>query len=117
MARNLPKYVRLVKGTKLTYQRDYSADVKRLIGKKTFTFPLGVSFDASDSALNAAILKASQAYELATKMALNSDPESFGLKELDLAALEVLRKSSLRVGQFTKELMPKDEIDKLNAAQ
>ncbi len=117
MARNLPKYVRLVKGTKLTYQRDYSADVKRLIGKKTFTYPLGVSFDASDSALNAAILKASQAYELATKMALNSDPESFGLKELDLAALEVLRKSSLRVGQFTKELKSNDEIDRLNAAQ
>ena len=117
MPRKLPKYVRLVKGTKLTYQRDYSADVKRLIGKKTFTYPLGVSFDGSDSALNAAILKASRAYELATKMALNSDPESFGLKELDLAALEVLRKSSLRVGQFAKELLPKEEIDRLHAAQ
>ena len=117
MPRKLPKYVRLIKGTKLTYQRDFNAAVRRLIGKKTFTYPLRVSVDAADSLLNAAILKATQAFELASKMALNSDPESFGLKELDLAALEVLRRSNLHPGQFTREVLAPDEIARLNAAK
>jgi len=115
MTRKLPKYVRIVKGARLRYQRDYPTLLQKVIGKKTFTYPLKVAVGAPDSEINKSVLDATRAFELAVKMAQTSDPESFGLAELDLAALEYLRRNNLQPAQFLREELSGDDLQRLQA--
>lgn len=93
-----PRYVRARKG-KLHYQRDYPSSLMSTIGRKTFTHPLGLPEGTTGSALNTAVAKASEAYELRCKVAQNSDPELYNAQELDRLAVEILRANRLQPEQ------------------
>lgn len=94
----LPKYVRPRKG-KLHYQRDFPTALKALVGRKTFTFALNLPEGSQGAKVDAAVAKASEAYELRCKVAQNSDPNLYAEKEIDRLAVEILRAKGLREAQ------------------
>ena len=97
----LPRYVRALNNS-LYYQRDYPTKLKPLIGKKTFTYPMGLrASGASEAAMHKAISTATETYELNIKIAANSEPSAYNLKELDLAALALLKSRRLQPAEFS----------------
>ena len=98
----LPKYIRERSGT-YHYQRDYPVSIRHLIGRKTFTYPLGLSVkNASELELKKKAIEADEAFERAKTLVTNSDPDAMQESELDKAATDLLRKRGLKPGQFVK---------------
>ena len=98
----LPKYVRNKSGT-YHYQRDYPTNLRHLIDKKTFTYPLGLSIhNASEIQLTKKAIEAEEAFERQKLFISNSDPEALSLSELDKAAADFLRRLKLKPAQYVK---------------
>ena len=98
----LPKYVRARAGT-YHYQRDFPLALRRVCGRKTFTYPLKLHVNkATELQLAKQSIEAEEAYERTKLLIENSDPNALTLSELDKAATDFLRKKGLKPGQFVK---------------
>lgn len=98
----LPKYIRARVGT-YHYQRDFPTSLRQLSGRKTFTYPLGLSVNnASEIQINRKFIEADEAYDRTRLLIVNSDPNALSASQLDKAATDFLRKKGLKPGQFVK---------------
>ena len=113
----LPRYIRNLNGS-LYYQRDIPTRLKATANKKTFTHPLKLKIhEATEIAINKATARSAEAFDIYLKLVSNSDPNAFSATEIDLAAIEFLRKKGLSKGELTavppnsEQLGPSDYAD------
>ena len=98
----LPKYIRARAGT-YHYQRDFPLALRRVCGRKTFTYPLKLHVNkATELQLAKQSIEAEEAFKRTMLLIQNSDPNALTLSELDKAATDFLRKKGLKPGQFVK---------------
>ena len=109
----LPKYVSSKKGS-LHYQRGIPTRLRSRSKDAFYYFPLGLKDGASDSDIAKAVSKASEGYELKCKMITNSSPEAYGESEIDMLAMEILRKAKVKPGRYIFEGKGIDVLGKDN---
>lgn len=92
----------------LSYQRDYPKALQPIIGKKTFTYPVGKLNDDPSLTLKR-VFEAEQAYERKVRLAQTVDPAAVELDDLQQAALDLLRQRKAKGGQFAGQDNRDDE--------
>ena len=75
MARKYPKYVKET-GNTLGYQRAVPTRLQHIAKKRLYSYPLGLSFSASEAQIHRALADADEAFRLFCKTAEFSSPSS-----------------------------------------
>lgn len=94
------KYVRKGCHT-FNYQRDFPVKLQKLIGRKTFTYPLGDGRSEADLSRNVA--DASEAYQVTVKMATVSDLTAYRESEIIALVKKQLASKGMTEGQLVRD--------------
>ena len=88
------KYV-ITRTHKLYYQRAYPTKLRELAGKKTFTYSVGLSPDATEREITKAVLQADELFDIECRVIQNSDVSAYTSDDIDKLAKLILKKTGV----------------------